>query len=220
MLEVYCDPCTVNSHKVLAGLELMGVEYHFNHIDYFKGEHKAASFREVNPSHTLPAAVDGDLKIFESNAILQYAADRDSKAAFYPTDLKTRARINSWMFWESSVFFHTTYIYLVEYAVKGLSGTLPDQTVIDKTTPTFLAQARMLEDQLSKTKWLAGDSVTIADIAVASNIHAHSKQNLPLGDFPHVVKWMTEGVEKLPAWQKTQQIVNKVFGITPTTNGS
>lgn len=37
VLQVYLDPCTVNSRKVLAGLDLIGLQYEFHHIDYFKG---------------------------------------------------------------------------------------------------------------------------------------------------------------------------------------
>jgi len=48
MLEVYLDPCTVNSRKVLAGLELMGTEYQLHHIDYFAGAHKSPEYLEIS----------------------------------------------------------------------------------------------------------------------------------------------------------------------------
>jgi glutathione S-transferase len=60
------DPCTVNSRKVLAGLDEMKADYHQNYIDYFARGHKSESFLKINPHATVPAATDGDLTITES----------------------------------------------------------------------------------------------------------------------------------------------------------
>lgn len=53
MLEVYLDPCTVNSRKVLAGLDLLGTEYHLNNVNYFTGEHKKPEYLKINPMGTV-----------------------------------------------------------------------------------------------------------------------------------------------------------------------
>src|SRR2546423_14340078 len=88
VLQVYLDPCTVNSRKVLAGLDLLGTQYELNHVDYFTGAHKRPEFLAINPNGALPAAVDGDLALSESNAILQYAADlMKGSYQHYPKDL-------------------------------------------------------------------------------------------------------------------------------------
>jgi glutathione S-transferase len=68
MLQVYLDPCTVNSRKVLAGLDLLGSHYELKHVDYFTGAHKRPEFLAINPNGAVPAAVDGDLALSESNA--------------------------------------------------------------------------------------------------------------------------------------------------------
>lgn len=94
--------CTVNSRKVLAGLDLMSVPNEFHHIDYFTGGQKSPEFMKINPCATVPAAVDGDLTLTESNAILGYAADLVDSSA-YPKDIKQRANVNKWLLWEASV---------------------------------------------------------------------------------------------------------------------
>jgi len=88
MLQVYLDPCTVNSRKVLAGLDLIGVPYELKHVDYFSGAHKKPEFLAINPNGAVPAVVDGDLALSESNAILQYAADLSDSEKHYPRSLK------------------------------------------------------------------------------------------------------------------------------------
>lgn len=211
MLEVYLDPCTVNSRKVLAGLDLLGTKYHFNHVDYFAGEHKAVEYLELNPMATVPTATDGDCRIFESNAILHYAAELDNVDDKYPKDVKTRARVNSWLLWEASVWFPSCYVYLFEYIVRPLLQQEPVQSNVDAEAQKWNKLAGFLESQLSKTKWLAGDELTIADISIAASMHLHAAQRLPLDKYPNLKRWMLEGIEKLPCWQKTQEAVNKAL---------
>lgn len=214
VLEVYLDPATVNSHKVLAALECMGVDYNLNAMNYFEGDHKKDSFKKISPTATFPAAVDGDLHIFESNAIMAYAADKYAKDdAYYPKDLAQRARVNSFLLWEAATWFPITYKYLIEYTVKTWMKAQRDDSIIKAAEPDFHKAARMLEDQLSQTKFLVGDHPTLADFAVASGIHAHVNQGLPWDNYPHLQKWMKEGVQPLPGWKKTQAAVDKAFNI-------
>jgi hypothetical protein len=64
MLEVYLDPATINSRKVLAGLELLGVPYELKHVNYFAGAHKQPEYLSLNPNGSLPTAKDGDYTLW------------------------------------------------------------------------------------------------------------------------------------------------------------
>ena len=210
MLEVYLDPCTVNSRKVLAGLDLLDTPYALHHVDYFAGAHKRPEFLAINPNGALPAATDGDFALSESNAILQYAADLSGSDKHYPRDLKQRADINRWLLWEAATWFPSCYTYLVEYVVKPLLKTEPDRAVIDKEAPNWHRLAGILDARLAKSKWLGGDTVTIADIAVAAPMHLHKQQHLPLDRHPNLDRWMAD-IEQLPCWQKTQGAVERAL---------
>jgi glutathione S-transferase len=210
MLEVYLDPCTVNSRKVLAGLDLLGAPFTLRQIDYFAGGHKEPKFLAINPNGAVPAATDGDFALSESNAILQYAADLSGADKHYPKDLKQRADINRWLLWEASTWFPSCYTYLVEYVVKPLMNAEPDQAVIDKEAPNWHRLAEILDARLAKSTWLAGDTVTIADIAVAAPMHLHKAQRLPLDRHPNLARWMAD-IEQLPCWQKTQAAVDRAL---------
>ena len=106
--------------------------------------------------------------------------------------------------------------------MKPLLKEEPDQSAIDAEAPKWHKHAAILDEQLSRTKWLAGDNLTIADVAVASPMHLHAAQKLPLDDHPNLKRWMTEQVEKLPEWQKTQEAVNKALlpGKAAESNGT
>ncbi|KAK3111894.1 hypothetical protein LTR53_012388 [Teratosphaeriaceae sp. CCFEE 6253] len=191
-----------------------------DHPNSFKGEQKGEEFvKNINPNATIPAAVDGDCTITESNAILQYAADHtDHGEKAYPKDLKKRADVNRWLLWEASVWFQTCYVYLVQYVVQPLLSAEPDQKTIDAEAPQWHKLASVLDAQLGKTKYITGDHVTIADIAIASPMHLHEASKLPLDDHPNLKRWIAD-IEKLPSWQKTQGAVDKALLPHKQTNG-
>lgn len=203
-MKIYADPITVNCRKVLAGLDLMEVPYELVHIDYFKGEQKSETYLAINPNASMPAMKDNDFVLWESNAILQYAADKYNVAAQYPNDLRTRSDINRWLLWESSSWFPSCYVFLVENCVKPLLGSSPDQAILNTQLQTFHKLASILDARLKTNRWIAGTSEpTIADIAIASPMHLHGWQQLPLADYPNIRRWMYEDIESLPCWEKS-----------------
>lgn len=210
-MKLYFDPITVNCRKVVAGFGLMGVDFEKSHIDYFKAGQKDPAYMKINPNAALPALVDGDMKLWESNAILQYAADKHEAVAYYPRDLKVRADINRWLLWEAAAWFPSCYVYLVENVVKPLLKAQPDKAVTDKEEPNWHRLAAILDERLSGNRWLCGDKVTLADIAVAAPMHLHSYQKLPLDAHPNLKRWMTKEVEQLPCWKATD--VAKPLGL-------
>lgn len=203
-MQIFADPITVNCRKVLAGLSLMDVPYELVHVDYFKGEQKSADYVAINPNASLPAMKDGDFVLWESNAILQYAADKYGVTDQYPKDLKTRSDIHRWMLWESSSWFPSCYVFLVENCVKPLMGAQPDQTILDAQLQTFHKLASILDDRLKTRRWIAGtDQPSIADIALAAPMHLHGWQKLPLINHPNIRRWMYEDIESLSCWEKS-----------------
>ena len=202
-MELFADPITVNCRKVLAGLELIGADYGLTRVDYFKGEQKSPEFIAINPNASIPALRDGFLVLWESNAILQYAADKIGNSDVYPTDLKTRADVNRWLLWECGHWFPSCYVYLVENCVKPLLGDTTDHSVLETEAANFRKLASILNTRLGETPFIVGDHPTIADVAIAAPMHLHGWQKLPLDDYPNIVKWMTERIETAPWWKTT-----------------
>jgi glutathione S-transferase len=202
-MQIFADPITVNCRKVLAGLDFVRAPYELRYVDYFKGEQKSDWYKAIDPNASIPAMQDGDFVLWESNAILQYAADKVGNEAAYPRELKARADINRWLLWESSSWFPSCYVFLVENCVKPLLGSQPDPAVLDAQQAQFHKLAGILDKRLAGSKWVAGDAPTIADIALAAPMHLHGWQRLPLADHPNLRRWMTDSVEPLPSWKKT-----------------
>ncbi|MCY3754332.1 MAG: glutathione S-transferase family protein, partial [Alphaproteobacteria bacterium] len=161
-MKLYYDPITVNCRKVVAGLDLIGAGYEDELLSYFGGDHKKPEFRAVNPNAELPALVDGDLVLWESNAILVYGAEKTGNRTAYPADAKTRADITRWLLWESSKWFAGCYVYLVQNVVNPILDSTPDQAVLDEHGPAFHGMASILEAALEGRDWLCAVNPTIA----------------------------------------------------------
>jgi glutathione S-transferase len=202
-IKLYADPITVNCRKVMAGFDLIGVPYERVHVDYFKGEQKSPEYLALNPNASMPVMTDGDFVLWESNAMLQYAADKVGNAAVFPRDLRTRADISRWMQWEGSHWFPSCYVFLVENCVKPLLGGAADPAVLAAQSEQFHKLAGILDQRLSKQRWVAAPGPTIADIALAAPMHLHGWQQLPLSDHRHLKRWLHQDVEQLPCWTKT-----------------
>lgn len=204
-MKLYYDPITVNCRKVIAGLDMIGATYDEERLDYFGGDHKKASYTDINPNAQLPALIDGDLVLWESNAILVYACEKLGNKTMYPADPKIRGDITRWLLWESGTWFGLCYVYLVENVVKPMLDDTPDAAVLSAHEPAFLEYAGILENALAGREWLCDDHATIADIAVAAPMHLHAAQKLPLENFPNIRGWIAR-VEALPSWQKSDPV--------------
>lgn len=204
-MKLYFDPITVNCRKVIAGLDLIGSAYESEVMSYFGGDHKKPEYTAINPNAAIPAMVDGDLTLWESNAILVYAAEKTGNTEVWPQDAKIRGDITRWLLWESNTWFQTCYTYLVENVVKPILDDKPDVAMLDAYAPTFHHNASILENALAGREWLCADHATIADIAVAAPMHLHAAQKLPLENYPNIRGWIVR-VEALPCWQKSDPI--------------
>ena len=203
MLKILGRSSSINVRKVLWLCVEIGIPFEQEQWGSEFRSTDAPEFLELNPNALVPVIRDGDFVLWESNAILQYAADKFGKSAYYPTDLKTRADINRWLLWESSSWFPSCYAYLVENCVKPLLNAEPDAAVLEAQAANFHKLAGILDSRLAKSPWIAGAGPTIADIAIAAPMHLHALQKLPLDEHPNLKRWMTDRVEKLPCWEKT-----------------
>lgn len=210
-MQVYCDPIIVNSRKVLAGLDQLGLDYQINHVDFMKGQHKTEDFKKINPRAEIPVAIYGNVTLTDPNQILQYAADLSRDDSMYPRDPGQRATVNQWLAWEAASWLPSCRVYLVENMVKPLVWhQQPDQQVLAAESVRFHQCAGVLNTQLASTRWIAGANPTIADIAIATDMHLHAHSKLPLDNYPYLRRWLAD-VQQLKGWKTTQVAVDKAM---------
>ena len=150
-----------NPAKVALCLEEMGLAYELFPVDTRKGEQHAPAFLAINPNGKVPAIVDGDATVFDSNAILLYLAEKTGK--FLPgKSLKERGEMLSWL------MFVATGIGPYSGQAVHFRNFAPEPKEYAVNRYTFEAQRHwgILEARLGKQRYMCGEAYTIVDMAV------------------------------------------------------
>jgi GST-like protein len=213
---------TPNGVKVTVLLEELleaghaGAEYDAWTINIGAGEQFGSGFVDMNPNSKIPAMLDQSgatpFRVFESGAILVHLAEKFG--AFLPTDPAARAEVLSWVFWQvaSGPFMGGGFGHFYAYAPEKYE--YPINRYAMETKRIF----DVADQQLAKTRFLAGGEYTLADIAnfpwlapfVEGNIYNDAKTFLSIDEYANVARWVAE-INARPA-VKRGRIVNKVWG--------
>jgi GST-like protein len=146
-----------NPTKVALCLEEMGLPYELMPVDTRKGEQHTPQFLAINPNAKVPAIVDGDETVFDSNAILLYLAEKTGK--FLPAK---RGEMLSWLMFVASGIgpYSGQAVHFRNFAPE------PKEYAVNRYT--FEAQRHwgILDARLGKHKYMCGDAYSIVDMAV------------------------------------------------------
>jgi len=194
MIDVY-SWATPNGHKVHIMLEETGLPYTVHAVNIGTGDQFKPEFLAVSPNNKIPAIVDSEgpkgadgrpFALFESGAILIYLAEKTGK--YLPTDPAARYSVLQWLMFQMGGLgpmlgqAHHFRLYApeqIEYAV-------------NRYTNEAHRLYGVMETQLGKTRYLAGNDYTIADIASFPWTRSWKNQGIELDAFPNVKRWHEE----------------------------
>ncbi|MCB9557374.1 MAG: glutathione S-transferase family protein [Deltaproteobacteria bacterium] len=186
-MKLYSNPFSPNCRKVHALIKHLGLNVENETVDLMKGAQNEPAYMAINPNAKVPALVDGQTKIWESNAILAYLASKqDTK--LWPKN-SDRYQILQWMNWEACHFAPAVSKLIGQYIFAPLRGNQPDQAIIDQGLADFRKYAAVANGQLESTQFLAGDQLTIADLSVGVWLSYAEVCKLPLNEFTHLKRW-------------------------------
>lgn len=148
-----------NPMKVALFLEECGLPYEPVPVDTFKGEQHAPVFLAVNPNAKVPAIVDGDVTVFDSNAILLYLADKAGRFAGQPA---RRGELLSWLFLVATGLgpYSGQAVHFLHHAPEALPYAR------NRYLKEVERHYRLLDERLDGRRYLLGDDYTIADMAL------------------------------------------------------
>jgi len=202
-MKLYGFPASPNTWKVRALAAQLKMPLEFELVDLVKGAQHAPAYLALNPTGRTPTLVDGDFKLWESNAILQYLASQ-SATPLYPNDARARADITRWLCWDLAHWGAQACQPLIfeNLVKKFVNMGPPAAAAVAKATEAFNKEAKMLDAHLAKQKYLVGGALTVADFAVAAPLfHAEGAQ-IPLGPYTDIRGWF-QRVSALPSWGET-----------------
>jgi len=212
---------TPNGVKVTVMLEELlalghrGAEYDAWLIKIADGEQFSSGFVAVNPNSKIPALVDRSgpkpVRVFESGSILVYLAEKFG--AFLPTARAERAECLSWLFWQmgSAPYLGGGFGHFYAYAPTKI------EYAINRFAMEVKRQLDVLDRRLAESEYIAGDSYTIADMAIfpwygglAKGWSYNAGEFLSVQDYSNVQRWADRLLER-PAVRRGR-MVNRTFG--------
>lgn len=150
-----------NPTKVALCLEEMSLPYEIVPVDTRKGEQHTPAFLAINPNAKVPAIVDGDTTVFDSNAIVLYLAEKTG--TFLPAPgLKARGEMLSWLMFVASGIgpYSGQAVHFKTYAPK------PNDYAVDRYTFEAERHWGIVDAHLGKHRYMCGDIYTVVDMAL------------------------------------------------------
>ncbi|XWS76531.1 hypothetical protein CRYUN_Cryun01aG0184500 [Craigia yunnanensis] len=195
--------------KVLACLFEHDIDFEFVAIDLEAGEHKKKPFLSMNPFGQVPVYEDGDVKQFESRAIIRSMAHQYGKKGeeLIYWDSRQQAVVANWIDVEDHHFEPPVLKLISELVLKPKKGLTPEEETVAGAEAKLAKVLDVYEARLSKLKYLASDKYTIADMLHLPNIQAlMGTQAKKLFDSrPHLSAWCAEILAR-PAWIKVVEM--------------
>ena len=199
-MKLYSIHNSNNCRRVNATIQHLGLEVDV--AEQTMGDLKKPEYLALNPNGKVPTLVDGDLKLWESRAIMQYLASK-KESTLWPNDAARRADIARWQFWEAAHLSRGTGAYAFENLFKKIfMKQEPDATALAAGEKEWRTFAPVLDAQLANRKWILGNDLTLADFSVGGCFSYAEPSGLPTSDYGHIKAWLSRLTE-IPAWRNT-----------------
>ena len=188
MITIYGNDLSVFSNNVKLSANAIGVEYEFKALDFRAGDMQKPEFVAISPSGKIPAMTDGNFSLFESSSIIKYLADKQG-SDLYPKDLQQRYTVDKWLKFSNihvasgvtKVLFNKMFAPIMEIPV--------DERAMEDGMNFYNRFVGVIDAQLGKTKYLAGDALSLADITLLAMLDPSEAAGFDITPYANVVKW-------------------------------
>ena len=186
--------------RVLALAKHLGVEAEFIKLDASNAEHRSAQYIALNPNMKAPTLVDGPLALWESAAIMAHLCIKQGSDMWPAHDPAEQVEVLRWISWDLGHWEPAVAPFYFEHVVKATFGLgPPDSASLQNHVGGFRRYAKVLDGHLSNRDTVACGRLTIADFQLASMACHWRESEMPMQDFPNIVRWL-DSLERIPAW--------------------
>ncbi|WP_439154228.1 glutathione S-transferase family protein [Yoonia sp.] len=206
-MKLYCFGESGNAYKVALTLTLAGAEWDPVFVDFFKGATRTPEFRALNIMGEVPVLEDGDTVLTQSGVIQDYISSKTGKLG--GKSAAERREVLRWMFFDN-------------HKVSGIAGPLrfnmnflPEEkrnADVNAFLAMRLASAlKIMETHLEDRDWLAGEDITIADIACAGYLFYTEDFTFDRTDYPNIDDWL-DRIAAQPGWKHPYDMMPRALG--------
>ncbi|WP_432463418.1 glutathione S-transferase family protein [Agarivorans sp. QJM3NY_33] len=186
-MKIYGRTTSFNVQKVLWFLEELGNSYQHIELGGRFGGLDAAEFSKLNPMKKVPVLIDGDKVIWESHSILRYLAASYGYPQWHSQDPYQCSLYERWMDW-SQVLFQPAFMGTF-WGYYRMPVNQRNMVEVNHQLQKCEACLNILEQRLNESPYLAGSSLSLADICVGSILYRLTSQGLEITLPPKVTQW-------------------------------
>jgi glutathione S-transferase len=206
-MDFYYGRISGNSARAAFGLLEAGAQFEPRFLDTRAGENRSAEYLALNPMGKIPALVDGALKLWESNAINWYVAEKIPGSRLLPASIEGRARVQRWLFFQAA---HVTPACISVFRATNArvqafwQGTIDPQAA-EAGRKELARYLPVLEGALADREWLERQ-FSLADVAYAPHLWLVAEGGFDLSPYPRLRDWLGRLTAR-PAWRKAADLI-------------
>lgn len=187
MLTIWGRLNSINVQKVVWAAEELGIPYERHEAGMAFGVVHTPEYRAMNPNGLVPLIRDGDLTLWESNAIVRYLCARYGAGGLWPADPAVRAASDKWMDWQTTAFYPA-----YAPAFMNLVRTPPekrDMAAVEASRVRTEALTALLDAALAGRDFLGDGGVGIGDLALGPAVDRWMRMPIAREPRPSLEAW-------------------------------
>jgi glutathione S-transferase len=199
MLRIWGRNTSINVQKAMWAVGELGLKHERIEAGGSFGKNNEPEYLAKNPNGLVPTLEEDDFVLWESNSIVRYLASKYGAGTLEPADLRARASASRWMDWQLTVCAPA-----IQPLFWGLIRTPPekrDHAVINAAREKTTAAMTILDAQLGRAAYVAGDTFSMGDIPVGCIAYRFRRLAPDRPAFPNLERWFAN-LEKRPAFQE------------------
>ena len=195
-MKLHCFGESGNAYKAALTLALADQEWEPVNVDFFNGATRTPEFRALNVMGEVPVLEDGDLVLTQSGVIQDYISSKSGKLG--GKSAAERREVLRWMFFDNHKV--SGVAGMLRFQMNFLPEAKRNADVIGFMSMRLAAALTSMEAQLAITPFLAGEELTIADIACAGYLYYPEPFTFDRADYPHINRWL-DAIAATPGWK-------------------
>jgi glutathione S-transferase len=187
MLKIWGRNTSSNVQKAMWAVGELGLAYERIDVGGAFGKNKESAYLAMNPNGLVPTLQDGDYLLWESNSIVRYLARIHGKGSLEPSEPKAYGLANQWMDWQLSVVGPA--IFACFWGLIRTPAEKRDMAAITASQQKTTEAMAMLDAQLARTAYAAGDAFSMGDIPVGVMAYRFRQLCPERPAMPHLERW-------------------------------
>ncbi len=198
MLKVWGRATSSNVQKVMWTIGELGLDHERIDVGASYGGLDTEAYGKLNPNRLVPTLQDGDLTIWESNAIVRYLASKYDAGGLWPADPGRRALADQWMDWMTTTLLAN--FVAVFFGLVRIPPEHRDLPSIDKAIERLNDNYQQIDTHLTGRDFVTGDQLTMGDIPVGMTLYRYHEMPIDRPLLPNVEAWYKR-LQQRPAYQ-------------------